>query len=734
MNYSDAGIFLCIIVLLLIISIEICIIYFQNNAKENIIETMNQHTQKIRTDIFPSIEIDKIFDRIYLISLPSRKGYISEVMESFSINPIYVEAIPKEILDPTNLVKDGIVDKNYNYKNLGRVACHLSHIKVLRTFLATKTAKIALILEDDLKKCSGKKFYKKRMKHLSQEIKRIENSWDVIYLGHCWTSCLKLSFISEQLCKGGNPLCRHAYVVSRSGAQKIIENTLPMYNNGDEMMKLMNMQGLLRVLTLMPPIFFQNRNDLKSNLENFKKLKVCGDLQFSSSNISVVIPHYARPHNLKILIPQLLKYPEIGEIIISHGNPKHFVKIPHAKNIKNYYLNDLYGAAHRFFSAIEAKNEFILFVDDDTVPSHKLVQNLLLHMEKDPMNIYGPFSKKCTIQGYDRNPSDNYNMILTSTMMTNKLLIKSFVTNFHQYADKLFETKGNGEDLLFNYHVWKILQKTPIRVKGDFETLDRETHSYKNISSHYPIREQLCKNMKIPEKECHFALNNNNKIHYRLGDMVFHSERRKETSGYELHKKLFPNSIATKYMDLTKHENDLDILMKIIEKKKNLAKMPNENTLVIHLRTGDVIDRSFNPEKSSFDINDLLSRKKISTMKFYNYDKTKKNNVKTYVKSLQYYEEALESFVPPHVKHVVFVTGFHKTDNHDKSMKYVESVRDYFKKKGYLVSIRLNQNPDDDFLYMCNSKYFIQSGGGFSALISEIVQKKNGNVYFSDKL
>ena len=40
-----------------------------------------------------------------------------------------------------------------------------------------------------------------------------------------------------------------------------------------------------------------------------------------------------------------------------------------------------------------------------------------------------------------------------------------------------------------------------------------------------------------------------------------------------------------------------------------------------------------------------------------------------------------------------------------------------------------NDNPDDDFLFMCNSKTFIKSGGGFSRIISQIVKSNGGKIY-----
>ena len=39
------------------------------------------------------------------------------------------------------------------------------------------------------------------------------------------------------------------------------------------------------------------------------------------------------------------------------------------------------------------------------------------------------------------------------------------------------------------------------------------------------------------------------------------------------------------------------------------------------------------------------------------------------------------------------------------------------------------ENPDDDFAIMCKSKYFLPSGGGFSNLIKQFVEKKGGVIF-----
>lgn len=55
-------------------------------------------------------------------------------------------------------------------------------------------------------------------------------------------------------------------------------------------------------------------------------------------------------------------------------------------------------------------------------------------------------------------------------------------------------------------------------------------------------------------------------------------------------------------------------------------------------------------------------------------------------------------------------------------MDYVNHVRKFFINKGFECTIRINNDPDNDFLVMCYSKYFVTSGGGFSKVIKEKIK------------
>lgn len=191
---------------------------------------------------------------------------------------------------------------------------------------------------------------------------------------------------------------------------------------------------------------------------------------------------------------------------------------------------------------------------------------------------------------------------------------------------------------------------------------------------------------------------------YRLGDMIkYKSHSSNKEWGFSYHKKNFPNSIATEYMLTTNNKSDYQTLLKIISKRD----YPRQyiNYLVVHLRLGDVIDNS------NYSVDEFLF---------------KKINSHNYVKPLGYYRKIIYKSKILGISKVIFITGFHQGKNHTKSLKYLSYVKKFFKNKGFQCQSRINLDPDEDFLIMCNAKYFVPSGGGFSDIITNIVKLKGG--------
>lgn len=197
---------------------------------------------------------------------------------------------------------------------------------------------------------------------------------------------------------------------------------------------------------------------------------------------------------------------------------------------------------------------------------------------------------------------------------------------------------------------------------------------------------------------------------YRLGDCVSGSSRRsggKHPVGYHLHK--YKYSIAAEYMRKTGKNNQYDILYDIVKKRTKIRHKLYDNYINIHLRTGDVF--------------------------------ADKENEKKFTKNISYYEKTIK-YIKNNInnKNVLIISGWHVIrptdwDNwKDKSLEHIELIKKLFGKNGYNVTTRLNEDADEDFIIMSNSKYFVQSGGGYSKLIGKMVELNGNTVINEDTL
>lgn len=229
----------------------------------------------INNTIEKKIHPNNFFSKIYAICIPERKEHIKKIMHDLRLNVEYVDAILKKDLDLTKLVNDGTITQNCkDNKSSGKIACHLSHLKAIEMFLEDKNAESCLIFEDDLKVPYDDNDTISRMKDV---IKDLPIDWEIVYFGRCWDrTCNKQKQIGKYLYSNVKPLCRHAYAISRSGAEEILNSTLPMHKlNGDQMYLDLIYKNKLKTFAVHPQLFNQNREHFGSNLENNDSLNEC---------------------------------------------------------------------------------------------------------------------------------------------------------------------------------------------------------------------------------------------------------------------------------------------------------------------------------------------------------------------------------------------------------------------------------------------------------------------------
>ena len=219
---------------------------------------------------------------------------------------------------------------------------------------------------------------------------------------------------------------------------------------------------------------------------------------------SLVILSYDRPWNLEKSIPKLVKYKNINEILVLNGHPSHRYK--NTKNLNKVKVFDDFANNHKYYAsrryigmAEKATNDIIISLDDDELPSEALINNLVKAVRTDPNRLYGALPRACDKTGYSSKRRKDYNMVL-HPMAVKKDIVKAYSdTELKKNQAFLKQTKGNGEDILFNHFYRQYTGNDPQAVKGKLYFMDK-SNGYSSNSSHYTIRSKLCKRLS-KEKE-----------------------------------------------------------------------------------------------------------------------------------------------------------------------------------------------------------------------------------------
>jgi GR25 family glycosyltransferase involved in LPS biosynthesis len=216
-----------------------------------------------------------IFDKTYIITIPERLDYITYITKIMKINPTIYEGVNKNILNLDKLVDDNILSPSYKkFNNIGRIACYLSHINVLKNFLQNTKNNNCFIFEDDIKL---NETLSDKIVHLKKIMNNIPSNWDIIYFGKCAEKCKKKITVNAYTTTNSTPLCLHAYAVSRKGAEIIVKNAFPIEEGVDYMYRKLIKNQKLNEYTSTIPVFFQNRDNFGSSIGHGSDIQICGD-------------------------------------------------------------------------------------------------------------------------------------------------------------------------------------------------------------------------------------------------------------------------------------------------------------------------------------------------------------------------------------------------------------------------------------------------------------------------
>jgi hypothetical protein len=193
---------------------------------------------------------------------------------------------------------------------------------------------------------------------------------------------------------------------------------------------------------------------------------------------------------------------------------------------------------------------------------------------------------------------------------------------------------------------------------------------------------------------------------YRVTDLVFQKgirwQQDRETI---LSDRKYSETILYYYLTQKRYERDLETFKRVVRDHQSKYEKPSPDSLVIHLRLGDVMD----------DI----------------------NGRPLYEKSRQICKD-LHFIDLPRLKHATIVTALHFGANtlnnkyfysdvaKERSFEILQLFSDKLKIKGLNVSYKSTENIDEDLCFMSGSKYFVRGLSGFSDLIANCMD--NGSL------
>jgi hypothetical protein len=190
---------------------------------------------------------------------------------------------------------------------------------------------------------------------------------------------------------------------------------------------------------------------------------------------------------------------------------------------------------------------------------------------------------------------------------------------------------------------------------------------------------------------------------YQLGDFIKGVTRKSRRQYWLDIPTKFPGSIAARYVEAVKDEQDKDHRLDILDDL--IPREPNHDT-VMHLRAGDAI-RGYRDDKFVW-INTWFSYQPV-------------NLVDCCVKLCQ-----------EQVKRVRLFCAFHNNSHQTKHTELiVEQTRQIFENHGIEVILSDWYDPDRDLTYMINSKTMIRTCGGFSAFAAHVAKMRGARVFWA---
>jgi len=212
---------------------------------------------------------------------------------------------------------------------------------------------------------------------------------------------------------------------------------------------------------------------------------------------------------------------------------------------------------------------------------------------------------------------------------------------------------------------------------------------------------------------------------YRISDGI---ARKHGAAGCES----FPDTILCSYLKETSKSNDIPALIRVLNLTQYRRPELDESTVIVHVRIGDGLcaqydypcrgDRTNVPDCWN-NYEDCFFNPE-SEGKFYALSK------KWYIPVLQklsFSNEARNVVIVGDMRHWTRTLD-PRNGNFSVDEAYLLNLAHFWREFFPSVRVQVNNIPDEDFILLCSARVFVQGGGGYSALVADIVRARGGTV------
>lgn len=245
----------------------------ENNFDSGQIPPISNEITKRIVDSSYVINMDSDTDRLNEFNLLMKdwkcirhSGINGKLLMSIINSPICLPDAHKDIS-----LKEKYIN-NATWLSPGEIGCLLSHVTLWELFVNDPDKNRIAIFEDDARSHVDTTTV---FRHLSEFYNHLQDKNipepDILYLGKSLDDCISYERVWNNVYKSRHSLCLHAYIITKSGARKLL--SMAPYSLAIDMIPIKAVErNIITTMAFHPSIYFQDVFNISSNFNKIKSV------------------------------------------------------------------------------------------------------------------------------------------------------------------------------------------------------------------------------------------------------------------------------------------------------------------------------------------------------------------------------------------------------------------------------------------------------------------------------